>query len=328
MARSNNTGRGFSSQRLIVDEAQECSEETRQALLYIVSAQPNPQTIFTGTVPGPKNNGEVWESLRDRGRAGGDPTLAWLEWTPDDDIDPSSDEAVVASNPGMPYRITSETVAAERVAATTAEAKAGFARERCSIWPTGSSTAGDIDMGAWSALDHQEDDRPTPVAFTVVISQDRSWSHICLAGRRTDGHTHLQVVQSAQGTDWIPERLADLVASWQPLRVMLDGAAPEGSLLDRLHDAGVEVELATGREVQQACGAIEDGITQGSVRHVNQPQLNLAVQVAGKKPIGSTFVWRSNDPTIDIAPLRGVTLALHALHKPGKAPRKGTVYLT
>jgi hypothetical protein len=322
MARSRSSGRGFSAQTLLVDEAQILSEAAMGALLPTLAAQANPQIVYTGTVPQPDDNSEHFESLRDRGRAGGDASLAWLEWNVGESCDDIDDrEAWAAANPALGYRVSEEFIERERASLSDES----FARERLSIWPTDARRS-DIDQARWAQLEHQEDERPAPIALTVAVSEDHEWSHVCLAGRRQDGNVQVLVVQSARGTGWVPGRMAELVATYKPVRVMVNGAAAEGSLLTALDKAGVAVELATAREVAQASGAFADAITHGTVRHLSQGQLNLAVRVAGKKPQGEAWVWRSNEADIDIAPLRGVTLALHALVKTGKAKKPGSLW--
>lgn len=322
MARSNNTGRGFSSQRLIVDEAQECSEETRQALQYIVSAQPNPQIIFTGTVPGPRNNGEVFTALRDRGRRGGDPVLSWMEWTPDPDMDLSSDAAVVQTNPAYPHRVTPETIVAERAAATTDEALDGLARERFSLWPDDDAASRLFDMAKWAHLGEipKEDQRPSPVTFAVAGSQDRQWFHIGLAGLRSDGKRHLQVIRSFRGTADVVAELEKLIAEWKPVGVAVNPGGPAGSLIADLQAKSIEPVLVTGRDEGQAVGMFRDGFEDGSICHQGETVLGMAVEHAKLKDSGQSKVWDYRGD-IDVAPLQAVTSALFALStvKPKRA---------
>ena len=161
------------------------------------------------------------------------------------------------------------------------------------------------------------------MVFTVAVSEDRTWSHIGIAGRRSDGETHVQIVQSGRGTDWVAERVAELVDAWSPRAVALDPASPAGSLIPDLAQHTVTVETLNGREVTQACGAFLDAVNQGSVHHGGQRQLNVSIGVARKRTIeGGAFQWRSSDPKIDIAPLRAVTLALFVLEQQLALPKK------
>jgi len=333
MARSNNTARGFSPQRLIVDEAQECSEDTRQALLYTVSAQDNPQIVFTGTVPSPRNNGDVWKSLRDRGRAGGDTTLAWLEWTPEPDVDPRSDEAVEWSNPSCPHRVTPETILAERNGAVSDEAWAGFCRERLSIWPDDALSAGwaVVSAEAWAGCASQETEvksaRPGwlkgKVAIAVEMPPDRSSVSIGAAGVCREGGIGLEVV--AHGSppnvrEWVAAQLLALTTDPdRPVsRVAVDPKSPAGSLLDPIpKDApageprfigGVEVILCTTDDIVKATGDLHDAILSGEVVHRDRPELNAAVASASKRTVGDAWLLDRRSAT-DVSPFGAVNLA-------------------
>ena len=317
MARSRSTGRGFSAQTLLVDEAQILSSAAMGALMPTLSAQENPQIIYTGTVPRPEDNSEHFTSLRDRGRRGGDESLAWLEWNAGEAVPDLDDpDAWAAANPVLGFRIGEEFIRKERASLTDED----FARERLSVWPDSSSIIGEIDLKQWALLNHLEDDRPNPVAYAIEVSPDRSWSSIGLAGRRADGNVHIQIVQSGKGTGWVAERVADLANTWNPLAVALDPAGPTGSLIPALEALGVTVTSLSGREVAQACAALLDAVVNSTVRHSAQPLLNVAVRAGGKQPRGDAWVWRSNEPDTDIAPLKAVTLAHYALARAKTKP--------
>src|SRR5882757_8706381 len=82
MARTRTSGRGFTGDTIILDEAQELPSTAIAAVLPTLSARPNPQVIYTGTVPAPENDAEHFTIVRDRGRSGTSKSLAWLEWSP------------------------------------------------------------------------------------------------------------------------------------------------------------------------------------------------------------------------------------------------------
>ena len=333
VARSRSSGRGFTGDRIILDEAQELPRSAMGALLPTLSARPNPQVIYAGTVPDPKNDSEHFETVRDRGRAGGDPSLAWLEWSPeptgpDDSYDEVDlDDAVVRaeSNPALGYRITTETIDRERASLDDDD----FARERCSIWPGSTSVSTVVDMSAWSALAGIESSRPTPVAFAITASPDRRWSNIAVAGFRTDGHRQLQIVQTGRGTDWVVARVVELAAEWKPLTVAVAPDDPIASLIAELVTAKVKLLSVSTRETAQGCGMVVDGITNATVHHNNQPVLDVALTAARKKRSGELWVWAAPaGAKVDIAPLKAVTLALFALmskKRPERSPSRVTV---
>src|SRR5690606_22060142 len=88
VARSKGSGRGFTVDDLVCDEAQELSEDVLAALLPTISAAPSgdPQVTMTGTPPAPSMDGEAWTRLRKSGHEG-TPRVAWAEWSLPGDVD-------------------------------------------------------------------------------------------------------------------------------------------------------------------------------------------------------------------------------------------------
>jgi len=141
IARSKGSGRGFAADLVILDEAFNLGDDEMAALLPTLSTRPNPQVWYTSTA-GDQASVQLGR-VRDRGLRGGDPSLAFLEWSVDPDAyDPADRACWAQANPGLGKRITADYVALEQ-AALTPEA---FARERLSV--------GDypVDGGAWEVL--------------------------------------------------------------------------------------------------------------------------------------------------------------------------------
>jgi phage terminase large subunit-like protein len=142
VARSSGSGRGFTSDLVILDEAYKLGDQEMAALLPTLSARPDPQVWYTSTAGGP---GSIQLGrVRARGVAGGDPSLAFLEWSADEDAyDPASPADWARANPGLGIRISPEYVERE-MAALGADA---FDRERLSIgdYPVG-------DGGSWDVV--------------------------------------------------------------------------------------------------------------------------------------------------------------------------------
>lgn len=323
VARSKSSGRGFSVDVLVLDEAQEASEEALAALLPTISASRNPQTILTGTPPGPTANGEVFCRVRRAGHEQSERRLSWMEWSCPEDCDPDNIDLWARANPGLHNRLLLETVQDERAIMD----EDTFRRERMGVWEKDEANSV-IDMAAWSKLDTGlEPDRPTPVAISVEVSPDRKWSNIGLAGIRSDTARHVQIVQSGRGTDWVPARLAELNAEWSPVAVALDPAGPAGSLVSDIESLGVEVMQLTPRQMSQATGMFRDAVAARTIRHSSQQLLSIAVRDAKLRQAGDSKVWDHRHSSTDISPLRATTIALYALaNPPEKKQRSGTVW--
>ena len=148
VARSSGSGRGFTSDLVILDEAYKLGDQEMAALLPTLSARPDPQVWYTSTAgdPGSIQLGRV----RARGVAGGDRSLAFLEWSAEDTDDPAVPGTWARANPGLGIRIDPDYIERE-MAALGPDA---FARERLSIgdYPVGAGGAWEtISADAWSA---------------------------------------------------------------------------------------------------------------------------------------------------------------------------------
>jgi hypothetical protein len=93
-------------------------------------------------------------------------------------------------------------------------------------------------------------------------------------------------------------------------------------LITGLQEAGVEPMLVGGRELAQACGMFYDAATQDLLRHLDQAELNVAVDGARRRNLGDAWAWHRRDTSVDISPLVAVTLALHAVGKPSKRRKR------
>jgi hypothetical protein len=335
--RTGGGGRGVDDiDRLVVDEAQHAVEEQLAAVTPTLLANSNPQMNVLGTAA-IAGKSAWWWSVRKRALQADPGSFGYVGHTAEkvsldesgrvvqEPVNVKDRKVWAVANPVLKSgRGSGLEFLEEQLFRLGSES---FAREHLGVWDPdlGDGRVGDINLTQWAALEHQEHDRPSPVAFAITVNRESRWSTITLAGRRSDGLAHLQVVQSGKGTSWVADRMAELEGQWGPVAVALDPGSPAGSLTQPLKDAGVDPLLITGRDVTQACGAMFDAIAESAVRHSNQPVLNIAVRAAGCQPTGKAWVWRSVEPDTDIEPLNGVSLALHALTT-AKKPRSGAVW--
>jgi phage terminase large subunit-like protein len=322
VARSKSSGRGFSVDVLVLDEAQELSDDALAALLPTISASPNPQTIMTGTPPSPSATGEVFTRMRTSGVEGTDRRLCWLEWSCANDADLDDELNWSRANPAIGHRVSLEHIMDER---STMDDDT-FARERLGVWDD-TSLAGVVDMARWAEL-RVAAERPSQVVFSVEVSPSREWSSIGMAGVLGDRRL-VQIVESSKGTQWLPVRLAELAAKWSPLAVAVDPGGPAGSLLPALRERDVEPVLVTGREVAQGCGLFMDAVADGSLAHLDQQLLAVSLESAKKRSVGDSWVFHPATTQVDVSPLKAVVLALFVLEreraKPAPKRRSGLV---
>lgn len=315
VARSTGSGRGFSGDVVILDEAYRLPPEAMGALLPTMSARPNPQLWYASSAG--HADSEVLRSVRDRGLRGDDPNLAYLEWSADPSAAIDDRDAWAQANPALGIRIAPQHVERELAALTSVE----FRRERLGVWDLSAAAPGALNVEAWANAVDVTSRALDPVAFGVDVSPDGA-AAIAAAGVRADGLLHVEVIEHRPGTAWLPERLADLVRRWNPSAVVLDVGAPVGALVPEMERLGLQLQKIAGREVAQSAVGLAGSINQAQLRHVDQADLNAAVAAARRRNVGDLWAFGRRGSSVDISPLVAVQLAAwgHA-QQVGREPR-------
>lgn len=325
--RTKGGGRGFSGDLVLLNEAMDLTEASHAALLPTMAARSidgNPQVWYAGSSVDKTvhDNGIVFSRVRERGLRGGDPSLAYFEWsaealdeegrelTPDRvSVDLLEDlDAWSQANPGLGIRISVEHV--ERELRSMDDRT--FAVERLGIgdWPVTARGAGVIDLERWDSLAELDSQALDPVCFAFDVSPNRTSAAIGVGALRSDGKFHGEVVEHRRGTGWLPNRLLELRSRWGPSAILCDGASPAAALLRRLEELGLEVETVSANEHAQACGMFFDLVEQEALRHLGTDELRSAVRGAATRPLGEAWAWKRTASSSDITPLVGVTLAV------------------
>jgi hypothetical protein len=319
VARSTGSGRGFSGDLVILDEAYNLSSDGMSALLPTLSARPNPQIWYTSSAG--MTTSDQLRRVRERGIAGESKRLAYFEWSAPADVDLDDRDGWAQANPALGIRITEEFVESERDAMDDD----GFSRERLGIWFDPASQMV-IDGRKWAALADPGSQIEGPVVFAVDATPERSGAAIAVAGRRADGLGHVEVADARSGTGWVVERIVELHLRHKPRAWLLDPASAAGAWIPALQERGIEPVLVTGREMAQACGALYESVIEGAaLRHLDQPQLNAALSGARKRTLADSWAWHRRDSSVDISPLVAVTLAWHGVATRG-GPAKRSAY--
>lgn len=306
VARSRGSGRGFSGDCVILDEAYALPDAAMDALIPTLSARPNAQIWYTSSAP--LDDSEVLRRLCIRGRAGLDPALAYFEWCAADDADSADRQAWADANPGLGIRLTEEFTERE-LAALSPE---GFRRERLGIWQE--EQASNV-LPNWHALADESSKLPkaAPVMFGVDISPNRSRASLVAVGQREDELRHVELVDSRAETFWILDRLRALRDKLGEIAVVVDERSAAGFLIAELEgEEDITVHVPTSRDVANGAGMFFDACSASvaSLRHLNDPLLNAAVDAAVTRPLGDAWTWDRRKPTADITPLVAATLAL------------------
>jgi len=306
-ARSSGSGRGFSCDCLLLDEAQILGAAAWSAILPTMSARPNPQVWLFGTPPTENDDGEVFERIRATGLEGKESRIAYLEWSAERD-DPIDDPATWAkANPAYGTRIDHEAIATELASMSEEQ----FRLERLGIWPEHARHVPVIKASDWRAL-ASAGPQATEVPVALGVDMSRGLQ-ISIAGAWVIGESiHVEEVWAgddvAAAVAWI------ITAAGKRTEVIIDDFSPAAQMIPELVTKRVKVKRSMSRDMAKGCLLFETRANAGLLSHSGQPQLAAAVAGAKKRPIGDAggWGWDRRDATVSIHPLVASTLALLA----------------
>lgn len=305
VTRSKSSGRGFTVDVLVLDEAQDLADEHLAALMPALSARSlegDPQVWYLGSAPSITQL--VWQRRRRAWRAGGSPASAAFEFSAHPKADLDDRDAWAQANPGLGIRITEEFIADVERASMSDE---DFAKERLSISPEiGEDTPKVFGPGVYEAACSPTLAPPSEPVFALVIDPDRTVAAIGVAG---SGGT-CGLFDQRPGVGWAVDELIR-VAREHGASVAVPSRGAAATEITSLEQAGVKVIPVTGTDMPVAAGQFYDAVVEAAKdrrpiirRHA---ALDRAITAAAKKTAGDGFVW---DPrTAEACALIAVTVA-------------------
>jgi len=342
LARSRGSGRSFTADCLVWDEAMILSADQVGASMPTMSAVPNPQLWYLASAGYPDST--QLAMIRRRGIRGGDPSLAYFEWSirphtalcprderhgrrtnrfitcaeHDDRDDPAS---WAKANPALGIRITAEHVAREMAGMPPDT----FDVERLGAgeWPADDEDWGAVSAEQWDACETEiSGGTVTPVCFAVDVTPDLSAAAIAVAWQRpSDGRIIVEIPRGCTraGTSWVIPRLLELRAKWRPLGIVMPKSAPAAALINDAENRGLELVKVSPAEEAQAFTLMVTGIGDRKVGQLGPdeaPELRTAVRHAETRDIGDGMRgWSRKNSAANITPLTAATLAHWAFDK-------------
>lgn len=310
VARSKGSGRGFTVDVLVLDEAQDLSNEELEALLPTISAAPlgNPQVILTGTPPNPEKGQTAEVFTRVRNEQGKNKRLAWTDFGVADGPLPDifDRELHHSSNPALGGRLQQDVIETE----LSMMSPEGFARERLGWWGNGADGATTaFGTGNWEACDKEPGIEPADgLTIALAVSIDGAFSSIGATAKNPDGSHHLGATERKRGTSWLIESARD-IQNRTDCDVVIDGRGPGAFLIPELEAAGIRLTVAGTSDVLDACALISEAVQDHNVTHFGYAELDAAVAGAQKRKVGDRWAWGRRSSKIDISMLEAVTLA-------------------
>jgi hypothetical protein len=256
-----------------------------------------------------------WRQWIERGRASvTDPesTIAFFEWSAPDGA-PLDDPATWAEyHPGYPTLIND----AAMLAALDQFGHEGFSRGYLNRWPS-------AELSWRSGWPRLASDETIPQDSPVFLAADAAPNHrhasIVAAAELPSGRIGVEVVETGQGTDWLPARLAALTQRHRA-PVVIHRTGPLGFMIDDLTRQGVNVYAATANDYGDAVARFRTLAANGDLSHRNDSRLNDAVDGAVSRKTGDREVWSRRDTSTDISPLVAATFAAWRAATPPPSP--------
>ncbi|WP_158295194.1 ATP-binding protein [Eggerthella lenta] len=291
--RTNSGGRGETYDVIIVDEAQELTDEQLEALkpTTLASDSGDPQMIYLGTPPNEKCPGTVFRNLHDKAHAGDSGGAWWLEWAATEVGDPMDVELWYECSPALGYRIREDVMA--DAAATTAPD--GFFREYLGWWSGRASKDAAIRTEDWEACRTDSPPADGLVSYAVKFSVDGKRGALAACLKPPSGRPHVEVVSirsTARGVKWFTDFIAPRMK--EAAQATVDGKSKADVLERKLLAAGVPkpaVRKASPADLTAACSMFEDAVSEGQLTHFGQPALDDSAEKCAKRPIGKGGGW-------------------------------------
>lgn len=334
VARSKNSGRGFTVDALVMDEAQEMSEDALEALMPTTSAAPlgNPQWIFTGTPPGPSASGEVFTRVRSEAMGDHPGRLSWHEWSVKDNVDLDDRVLWRMTNPALDAgRLQESVIEGERARFS----EGGFARERLGRWALEGGATRLVSAELWASTGVAEaPDGVRSIAVAFNFEGDR----VSTAGAvKHDAGVHAELIAAYSGpveagvsqlADWIADR-------WRDLAMIAISGRAGVALEQALRDRGVSaraIRMLTGMEYFAANAMTLDGLKAGTLTHpVEVPGDALAASVAvsdmKKRGANGQWGWEATTPDGDETPVEAFSVAYWAARTSKRKPGRKQVII-
>ena len=309
--RTTTGGLGESFDYLVIDEAQEYTDDERSALMYTISASKNPQTIMLGTPPTPISSGTVFVKYRESCLNGQTEDAGWAEWSVEEESDVRDVDLWYETNPSLGIRIAERTIRQE-----VGNDDLDFNVQRLGLWIKYNQKSA-ISANEWEELKIDKLPKLKGKLFVgIKYGHDGTNVAMSIAVKTNTGDIFVESIDCQsirQGNAWIIAFLKQADVQ----EIVVDGASGQNILASEMKDSGLKKPiLPTVKEIIVANSTFEQGLFQQTIKHKGQPSLSQVVTNCDKRNIGSNggFGYQSQIDENDIALMDSMVLAQWACH--------------
>lgn len=296
-------GEGFDT--LIVDEAQEYTDDQQNTLQYVVSDSMNPQIILCGTPPTLVSKGTIFPKLRADCFAGKAEDTGWAEWSTEHIADCNDVDLWYECNPAMGYQLNERKIRAE-----DKSDELDFNIQRLGYWSK-HNLKSEISVTEWEGLKCEEAPKISERLY-VGIKYSKTSVSVSVASKTDDNRIFFESIDCQPiraGTTWI----LDLMAKMQPEVITIDGSGNQNILKDELENEGIKgIILPTVKEIIVANAKFEKMMYSQEICHMDQPSLKQVATNCQKRTIGSNggFGYKAFFDQMEIGLLDSCILAI------------------
>ena len=351
LARSRGSGRSFTADCVVYDEAMILSDEQVGASMPTMSAVPNPQLYYTASA-GYKDSVQL-AMVRNR-ILRKDPSVMGAEWSinphtdtcPRDEVrgrksnhfivcdrhdDRDNPASWAKANPALGRRISVEHISKEFLAMSPSV----FDRERLGVgdWPSEEEPWAVVSEESWTQcalpdpggvlrpIAFAVDMNPEMTAATIGAAWERPEKKLTEAAGRGVSRIVLEIPRgcSKEGTDWVIPRLLELRRKWRPAAIAMPRNGAGSGLISKAEQVGLEILVASSGDEAAAFSQFVTGVRDMKIAHLGRdlaPSLWQAVATAETRDVGDGGrSWSRRESGDDITPVTTVTLAYWALGK-------------
>jgi hypothetical protein len=234
-----------------------------------------------------------------------DTTVAYFEWSADDDADRDDEAVWWQVMPGLGELVTVDRIRAMRESMAAAEFDRAYLCRRPRMVDTS-----DVDLEAFADCYRPDTVPARPIVLAVDLALDRSHATIAAAGPIEDRVA--VAIERRPGTSWVVDELQRLVANGGIAAIYADRRAGCGGIIDTAAGRGLSIGDIQSADLVSHIGTTVDELAARRLEHTGHPALTEAVQAAKKRPLGDAFAWSKMATPVDIAPLNAMCLAVGA----------------
>jgi phage terminase large subunit-like protein len=261
-----------------------------------------------------------------------DIATALFEWSAEPGVDLLDIEGILQSNPSVGYKpmffesIWSDLLGDEPEATKRTEILCDWVTSMVDPYIESESWTDAADgpmiddrgvlIDAGSSIDPSSN-----MVLGIGTSGDRKTTYFGVAGYRTDGRVHVEIIAQRAGMLWAVKHAKRIRAKTgiKVIAVQTRGC-PEADLVEPLKDAGFDVIDISGTVMLNSAGRFKDRLRDDLLRHRSQPPLDMAIANGTTKELSGIPVWDRYKAPVDVAPAIAVTNALYGLETAAVPP--------